>query len=65
MTNHEYLKQMPTDEFADWLCKQVWEDYRNRNEIAIDMVRFHQIRKFLLMEYKESKNETAAGTEKD
>lgn len=50
MTNHEYLKQMPTDEFADWLCKQMWADYRNRNEIAIDMVRFHQIRKFLLME---------------
>ena len=53
MTNHEYLQRMPTDEFADWLCRQVWEDYRDRNGIAIDMVRFHQIRNFLLMENTE------------
>ena len=51
MTNHEYLKQMPTDEFADWLCKQMWSDYgKDREDTGVDVVRFHQVRNFLLME---------------
>lgn len=58
MTNHEYLKQMSTDDFADWLCTQLWEDYHKGGSgmvegMIIDGIRYHQIRNFLLMEHRE------------
>lgn len=57
MTNHEYLQQMPTDEFADWLCRQLWYDYDTRKTPNIDLQRLHCVRNFLLMEYEEEESE--------
>lgn len=47
MTNRERLRQMTDEELAHWLCKQMWKDYHG------DPVRFHMVRNFLKMEYKE------------
>ena len=54
MTNHEYLRQMPIDDFADWLCRQLWNNYGQfAKRTNIDIQRYHSVRNFLLMEYEE------------
>lgn len=54
MTNHEYLRQMPIDDFADWLCRQLWNNYDQFGKrTVIDTQRYHSVRNFLLMEYEE------------
>ena len=51
MTNGERLRQMTDDELADWLCHQLWGDYEADD--VINVVRYNQVRNFLMMEYKE------------
>ena len=58
MTNREKLNQMSDDEFADWLCDQLWwEDYRKDKNALINVTRFHVVRNFLKMEAKENENQ--------
>lgn len=42
------IRQMDEDEFAEWLCKQMWRDYGE--DPMLSAIRFHQVRNFLLME---------------
>lgn len=54
MTNREYLAQMSDEDLADWLCRQMWSDYDEPKSIlAINVMRFHTVRNFLMMEYRE------------
>ncbi len=53
MTNREYLAQMSNEDLADWLCKQIFPDYRRSHHKMLDVSRFHTIRNFLKMEYRE------------
>lgn len=50
MTVREYLNQLSDEDFAHWLCKQIWEDYSPTS--LIGMERFHVIRNFLKSELK-------------
>lgn len=50
------IRQMDEDELAEWLCKQMWQDYRK--DPILSTIRFHQVRNFLLMEVEhEAKND--------
>ena len=51
MTIGERLRQMTDDELADWLCSQLWDDYKHDD--GINVIRYNQVRNFLMMEYKE------------
>ncbi len=44
----DILRKMDEDEFAEWLCIQMWDDYRE--DLSLKAIRFHQVRNFLLME---------------
>ena len=44
------IRRMDEDELAEWLCHQMWEDYGK--DMVLSMIRFHQVRNFLLMEVK-------------
>lgn len=48
MTNREKLNAMSDEEFADWLCKQIWEDYDADD--VINVMRYNEVRNFLKME---------------
>ena len=50
MTNREKLNSMTDEEFAEWLCKQMFEDYDADD--VINVIRYHNVRNFLKMEYK-------------
>lgn len=51
MTNHEYLLKMDENDFADWLCRQIWDDYGRGT--GLDVFRFHSVRNYLLEEHEE------------
>ena len=51
MTNREKLNSMTDEEFAEWLCKQIWSDYEADD--VINVVRYNTVRNFLKLEYKE------------
>lgn len=51
MTNREKLSKMSDEEFAEWLCKQMWTDYKGNN--PTDIMRYHQVRNFLKAEAEE------------
>ena len=51
MTNRERLNAMTDEELAEWLCSQIWDDYDKGG--MINMIRYHQVRNFLKMEYRE------------
>lgn len=42
------IRQMDEDELAEWLCKQMWQDYGENPMLSA--IRFHQVRNYLLME---------------
>ncbi len=48
MTNREKLNAMTDEEFAEWLCKQMWADYEEDD--VINVIRYNQVRNFLKME---------------
>lgn len=50
MTIREHLNGMTDEEFAEWLCKQLWPDYEADD--VINVIRYNQTRNFLKMEYK-------------
>lgn len=50
MTVREHLNQMTDEEFADWLCTQMWADYQADD--VINLIRYNQVRNFLKMEWK-------------
>ena len=59
MTNREKLNSMTDDEFAEWLCKQMWPDYDADD--VINVVRFNTARNFLKMEYTEDVTDNNVG----
>ena len=57
MTNREKLNSMTDEEFAEWLCLQLWADYKTQYSDPIgDAFHYHAIRNFLNREYKEEHN---------
>ena len=52
MTNREYLNSLSDDDFAEWLCKQLWDGFELGSRF-IDIMRFNEVRNFLKGEYKE------------
>lgn len=48
------IRKMDEDELAEWLCHQMWEDYGK--DMTLTMIRFHQVRNFLLMEVKHDRS---------
>ena len=56
MTNRERLNTMTDEEYAEWLCHQLWPDYDADD--VINVIRYNQVRNFLKMEYKEKDNGT-------
>lgn len=55
MTNREKLNSMTDEEFASWLCVQLWDDYGT--DPATDDFRYHAIRNFLKLETEEERND--------
>lgn len=55
MTVREHLNRMDDDDFAEWLCHQMWGDYGSNREgmTALNTMRFHSVRNFLKMEVGE------------
>ena len=53
MTNREYLNALSDDDFAEWLCKQIWDDFDAEGGMIRDLQRYHSIRNWLKMEAKE------------
>lgn len=53
MTNREYLNNMNDEDFAEWLCRQFWDDFDADGGMIRDLQRYHSIRNWLKMEYKE------------
>lgn len=54
MTNHEYLQRMDVNDFTDWLCRHMWNDYeQNGKRTGIDAQRYYSVRDILLMEHEE------------
>ena len=51
MTNREKLNSMTDEEFAEWLCKQIWPDYEADD--VINVIRYNAARNFLKLEYRE------------
>lgn len=51
----DILRKMDEDELAEWLCVQMWDDYRE--DLSLKAIRFHQVRNFLLMEV-DNENQT-------
>lgn len=51
MTNREKLNSMTDEDFADWICHQLWDDYGQ--DSMIDMFRYNTVRNFLKAEYEE------------
>ena len=54
MTNRERLNSLTDEDYAHWLCRQLWEDYDADD--VINVIRYNQVRNFLKMEYKEKDN---------
>lgn len=52
MTNRERLNSLTDEDYAHWLCHQLWTDY-DANDV-INVIRYNQVRNFLKMEYKEN-----------
>ena len=53
ITNADYLRNLDDNKLADWLCKQMWDDYDGNNPSRTDVIRFHSIRNFLKTEYED------------
>lgn len=51
MTNREYLNTLSDDDFAEWLCGQIWEQYVGQG--LMDSIRYNTVRNFLKMEHEE------------
>lgn len=51
MTIREYLNQMSDEDFAHWLCLQMWPDYCPDSPIGL--VRYNAVRNYLKSELKE------------
>lgn len=49
MTNREKLNSMTDEEFAEWLCGQIFDSYQDDD--PINVVRYHMVRNFLKSEY--------------
>lgn len=43
------IRQMDEYELAEWLCNQLWKDYK-KEDVSLKVMRSHQVRNFLLME---------------
>lgn len=54
MTNREYLNALSDDDLAEWLCRQIWEQYTGQG--LTDSIRYNTVRNFLKLEYKEETN---------
>ena len=54
MTNREHLNALSDDDFAEWLCRQIWEQYTGQG--LTDSIRYNTVRNFLKLEYKEETN---------
>ena len=54
MTIRDKLNSITDDEFSEWLCKQMWEDYGK--DAVMDAIRYNQVRNFLKMECLEDSN---------
>lgn len=52
MTIRERLNSLTDEDYAHWLCHQLWEDYDADD--VINVIRYNQVRNFLKMEYKEN-----------
>lgn len=44
----DIIRAMNEDELAEWLCKQMWEDY-GKDQI-LSAIQFHEVRNYLFME---------------
>lgn len=53
------IRQMNEDELAEWLCRQMWQDYGK--DQMMSAIRFHQVRNFLLMEASDERSNRQAG----
>lgn len=53
MTNREYLASLSDDDLADWLCRQIWDTYMTTRDTMENLMRFHQVRNFLKLEFHE------------
>ena len=51
MTNREKLNSMTDEEFAEWLCGQIWPDYEADD--VINVIRYNATCNFPKLEYKE------------
>lgn len=45
-SNGDFIRSMNDDDLAEWLCRQVFDDYGDR-ENSIDIQRYHTMRNFL------------------
>ena len=50
MTNGEYLRSLTDEALAEWLCRQLWDDYDYVT--TRDTIRYHMVRNFLKATYK-------------
>jgi len=54
-TVRDTLNSMTDDEFADWLCHQIFPDYAEDN--ADNILRYKSVMNFLKMDIKQAKEE--------
>ena len=47
VTIRDKLNNMPDEEFAEWLCHQMWPDYKEDD--VINVIRYNSVRNFLKM----------------
>ena len=51
MTNREYLNALSDDDFAEWLCKQMYSYFGKPIVTLEDIERYHAVRNFLKADY--------------
>lgn len=49
MTNLEHLQRLNVEEFAEWLCSQLWDGWTHKT--VTDVIRYNAIRNYLMNEY--------------
>lgn len=50
------IRQMDENEFAEWLCMQIWKEYGR--DPMMSKIRFIHVRNFLLMEVEHETQNT-------
>ena len=53
MTNREKLNVMSDDDFAEWLCRQFWDDFDAGGGMMRELQRYHGIRNWLKMDVQD------------